>query len=141
MITVDKCETRVTSYLSSLAITWTLLFFQCTVWLWSARSCAWSLPWVSLDSSAQGVGCRQCLGDARDLPSVQCCSFDSPGLNHVLLQSILRSISLHQPGTSELGGDFCFLWEWVSSHEGSVLSVGKIVNVKSQVLEGKYSKD
>lgn len=33
------------------------------------------------------------------------CSFDFPGLNHVLLQSILRFISLHQPGTSELGSD------------------------------------
>lgn len=31
VITVDICETRVTGYLSSLDVTWTLLYFQCTL--------------------------------------------------------------------------------------------------------------
>lgn len=79
------------------------------------------------------------LGDARSSFCAVAAALMSL-VSIMLLQSILSSISLHQPGTSELGSDFCFLWEWDSSYKGSILSVGKIINVKSQVFGGKYSK-
>lgn len=77
-----------------------------------------------------------------DLPAEQLLPLWFPGS-----QSCVTSVNTeihqpsHQPGTSELGGDLRER-ERASSEEGSILSVGKNhSNVKSQVLERKYSKD
>ena len=78
----------------------------------TSRSCAWSFPLSCFVSSgrARGVGCRQCPGNTTSSCRTITASFDFPCADRVLLQSISSSISLHQPGTSVRGDDFCFLW-------------------------------
>lgn len=85
---------------------------------------------------AEGMGCRWCLGNGSIFQLCSGCSFDFPGLNDVLLQSILRSISLHQPGTSELGGDYSLR---VGQFIGGQCSFSgeNHYNVKLQTSEGK----
>lgn len=60
---------------------------------------------------AERVDCRQVLGQIRlDLPAMHSLQLLIFQISIMLLQSILRSSSLHHPGTSELEGNFWLLW-------------------------------
>lgn len=123
--------------LSSLDVTWTFLSFQCMLAVEGKQRLCMELA----------LGCSDSLAGPRELAaggvwatagSSNCAvaAADFPGLNDVLLQSILRSISLHQPGTSELGGDYSLR---VGQFIGGQCSFSgeNHYNVKLQTSEGK----
>lgn len=94
--------------LSLLVMTQIFLSFQCALAVGCKQKLCMELTLDSFVSWVKGVGCKQCLRQSYIFLLYNCCSFDFPNLNHVLLQSILRFSSLRQLGTSELVGDFCF---------------------------------
>lgn len=108
--------------LSSLAVTWSFLFTVPGLWI-TSRSCAWSFPQRLSDSSgrAEGADCRQCLDNDRSSCHVIAAAVIP--LNRMSLRTIPSPVSLHQPGISELGGDF--LWERASSRRAVFFQWGK----------------
>lgn len=95
------------------------------------------LGFVDSSGRAKGAGCRQCLGDTRSSCRAIAAALISRVSNHVLLHSILRSISLHQPGTSELDSDLFLVGAGQFIGGQCSFSGENCYNVKSQVLEGK----
>lgn len=93
----------------------------------ASSSCAWSFPLSCFVSSgrARGVGCRQCPGTLESSCRTQLLQLWFPLCRSCVTQSISSSISLHQPGTSVCGDDFCFLWGGPVHKRAVFLSVGK----------------
>lgn len=102
----------------------------------TSRSCAWSVPW------AEGAGCRHCLGDTRS----SCQAVAAALISRV---SIMCYFSQYwAPSAFTPTRDFR-TWRWLLTGAGAgqfrggqySFSGENRSNVKSQVLERKYSKD